>query len=420
MVSLMARDKSRVWVIGFADWIDSFIGTIDLASPKKSIEQGFPSDSPVSNPLDAFFERRINAMNDAGNHIGTIGEATSTFQFRFYGVVPHPHGGGYFAFLNTLVTETQLRYVLTSSTRFQISFQPMCIEEYGSKGKQRMGPPEPALFVDTLPDATQGSAESIWWKVKALSNSVKSPKQRPIYIKNMIEELENYASDHHREALFNPKHVKLFPSNMGVESFAKALHADITRTFFLSKFYNVLRLLIHLKSLALLMQQAHIQMHEKELANIAENSYTAGSSRDEEWEEHIFGEDISRFESDVEKHTQAIMNELCFVVLYYCTKRNSELKKMERVIVESYLGQLNEDLEKQRKDGLDSLETENNRFNYDDASYTVLGCEMLVKRNRRDDKMVSVPGDGFTEDFYFADARNRFHIFSKRGYPWSE
>ena len=285
----MLRDKSSVWVIGFADCVDSFIGTINLAAPQSTIEPGFPSDSPVSNPLDAFFERRINAMNDAGNHTGAIGEPTSTFQFRFYGVAPHPLGGGYFAFLNTLMTENQVRYILTFSTRFQISFQPMCIEEYGSMGKQRMGPPEPAQLVDTLPKATQGSPESIWWKVKALSSSVRSAKQRPLYIKKMIEALENYASDHHGEALFKAKPIDSDVEMVNDRSFEKALHADLTKTFFLTKFYDVLRLLIHLKNLALQMQQVQAQMREKELTNIAENSYTAGLSRTEILEENILG-----------------------------------------------------------------------------------------------------------------------------------
>lgn len=431
-VCLFDKTPGQLWVIGLADRINTFMGTVTI--PKDSSECTFELAFPGSDtgPFDLFVERRVNAMNDSHNKTGTIGESAATYQFCFHGVVPYPVGGGYFAFLNRLITENQLRYILTSSTRFQISFQPACLDESGDTRK-RLGPPSPAAVVKSLPAAIQGSSESIWWKVKALSNSVRSVKSRPLYIKKVIEELETYAAEAHADSLYTSRAFDETddPMGDGAPEYT-AICADVTKTFFLTKFYDVLRLIIHLKGLALQMQQSQTQIREKELASIAGNSFTNTAANQENGdssvngsaadEPYLFGEDISRYASDIEKHTLVILRELCFLVLSHVATPGAPkpASGIERAIIQSYILQLESD-RNQQEDA--SGGGRNHRFNKEFVSRLLARCKSLVAMEKKETagpEYISVTGDGFSEEFDFQSQEQRDEMASKRGYQWSK
>lgn len=473
---LLDRDSNRVWVVGLADRIRSFLGMITLDEKdgnNSTFEQATDKDNEGNNKdsrpssgngthtdsLKQLIEKRVNAINNAkSDSMGIINETNTRYQFCCFGVAPHPSGGDYIAILSELITEQQLRYLLPSNSKFQISFLPLIDEkrqvklhiseddEKGEGNSRGVTPlvPDPALIIQFLPSIMESSSECIWWKIKALSNTIKSVKKRPLFIKQIINELDLYIKTNIDDVLYigdpisdllKNKEDNIIVTdanheNNSLNSIYQDLYTALTNKFYLSKFYDVLRLLIHVKTVALHMQQTLQQAHEKDI-----NTISSINGVEQNKEVPLPFGDISGYEVDIENNTQFILVELCFITLvYFASNQASELvNDVERAMIQSFIVQLEKQKEEQTRaiksistDDSDTVPEKRSQFDKTYVSEILDICKKKLAKNLPQSlpataaTVIRFPGDGFYENFDFKAQSHREEIFSEKGYPWSK
>lgn len=463
----------QVWVAGTASRVNTLLGIVTLSEdgdPSKtefnedlsgssaivSKSSTTPSISVQGNVLQAFLDRRTMLVNTEKTvSSGIINSSSSSYEIQCFGIVPHPINGDYMAILNRKLGEDELRYLLPSNSRIQLSFIPFLnedetttiIEEATTDSETTVKEiviPDPKVIVKRLPSTLRSSSESTWWRIKALSNTIKQVKKRPIFMKLLIDELDEYITMNRKNIYYHGQDLKKAEENdddSAFENYSKLL-SDLNEKFYFEKFYDVLRLTIHLKRLALQMEENHKQLKLREFEKLSELNPSYGV--EPPTMEPLFGADISVYEEEIEKSVQFILSELCFITLSHVSRKNAPEfgSEMERAIVQSFIAQLEKYFEDDRNQSDDDDSTfKNTRLDRSYVSQLSETCRTLlanpitpvsfdedVEMEKGDDDVkplvngvgnISLKGDGFSEQFNFSSTQ-RDEIVSERGYPWSK
>lgn len=504
-VCLFDRDENQVWVAGTANKYDTFLGVVTFSSDGDPSKIQFTdTDGPepsasllgATNILQTFVDRRTTLLNNKTTaSSGIINDLNSTYCLQCLGFAPHPVSGDHLVFLFRKVAENELRYLLTSHEKFQVSFIPFVQEngkvvttsvvetadraenliEQNGKGSgtetqvstvadesithKEIAIPDPDYIIQELPSILTCSSESTWWRIKALSNSIKKLKHRPLFIKALINKLGDYVDGYKQEVMYDASYADSYEfntSDSGGNPFTSLL-ATLTSTFYFTKYYDVLRLLIHLKTVALQLQDFNKQARDREYQNITEMNNVYGISTPAQSSVLIFGQDIGYFEQDIDDHFQFIISELAFIVLVHVSnvlsKAQAEgetdgkkwvVSNVERAIILSYIVQLEKGLGQDGDTDIqdDSTSLKKNRANKPFLLFLLNNCKSLLLQNssshqplRKDtdddtlmtdaspaaphsDWCLTLDGDGFSDVFDFKAAASCDEMFSEKGYPW--
>lgn len=496
----------------------------DVSTSQPSQDDPNKPEALANNVLQAFVDRRTNLINNETNaSSGIISDSNSVYHIQCFGLASHPTSGDYLALLCRKISEKELRYLLPSHERYQICFIPFVYEngqhatvkkEYvlretrvesvqkktnpdnsdessdnndsENEAKEASEPateadfkqsitrevtiPNPDALIRSIPSALECSSELTWWRVKALSNSVKKAKGRPVFVKTLIIELEQYIKVNYKEAMCisssfdfsesgsvseDDNDIMMAEPSHSATSVSLSLVSALTSKFFSTRFYDALRLLIHTKALALQMQETGKQARDREYQTFTDMDDSHGISAPTR-PAFLFGEDIKRYETEIEQHLQFIFNEFAFMVLVYVSqilqkKKNANqddelhISNVERAIVSSFIVQLQKELSNNEDIWvIGSKSLPNSRLDTKFLTYLLETCQNLItksatKQQQSDsnvdsendtkmtdadevtqpsDSQIVLEGEGFSETFDFATATSRDELVSERGYPW--
>lgn len=218
-LGLLIKNDREILVVGFADNDKSSLLTTLALTDETPILKRIEASK---NPIDNYIEDRLTAGEFLGTTFSQDIASEKKYQFQCFGMAVSPLGD-YIAFLHSIVPDGQLRYPILSNLRYRISF--LVLTDYD----ERLSPEK--ITVPLF--ATQHSPIAFWWKIRAISKSLRS-KQRANYIEAVSEQFYNKGSDGF--------------SKTGVDEIddSKTLEEHVATNLFMSASVENLRLYSHL------------------------------------------------------------------------------------------------------------------------------------------------------------------------------
>ena len=168
------KNEKSIYLLGFADSDKSLLATIDLDADDGSLVAK-KIEGP-QNSIGSYIEDRLTAGEFLGTTFSQDVASEKKYQFQCFGMAVSPLGD-YIAFLHSIVPDGQLRYPILSNLKYRVSF--MVISDHA----ERLVPEKLAVAYP----ATRYSPISVWWKIQAVCNNLKS-KERAAYIEAISEQ----------------------------------------------------------------------------------------------------------------------------------------------------------------------------------------------------------------------------------------
>lgn len=425
-VAFLDLADNKFYIVGIADKLNTFFALITMSVEGQPSYEIFNSEK---NPIDSFAQKKIEQANEAENDSGYIIDNASTMHtLTFRGIQSNPCNGNYVAILNSTDPINELRYVLVSRSQYRLSF-PQAFKVTESDKNVKFA----ETYVHSIPSSLESSGDALWWTVKALSNSIKSRQERPLFIMEMISEIENHLSANYNNCLHvgdDFKKIEGISEAERIDKWRLKLATSLVDNMYYNKNIDLIRLLIHLKFMFNQMAQVHRIQIEKKISSNEEAAPIDSTHQIDLTLSSIFNEETTnRYAQEIEEHTRFIINELFFIVLsitavYPPTNSGKLQNNVDRAIIQSYCTQLESNKSDMQSQSVKLVDSKaRNRFNSVYLESVLEKCHEIIGsdfQKDEDNQFIPIKGDGFVERFDFSASVSLNEITSQRGYPWSK
>lgn len=172
-IGVLEKNDNELFLVGFADTNKSLLVKLELGMDPL----GLTRVDDAQNPIHNYIENRLTAGEFLGTTFSQDVASEKQYQLQCFGMAVSPLGD-YIAFLHSIVPDAQLRYPILSNLRYRVSF--MFLTDYN----ERLIPEKVA--VPCCP--TSYSPMAAWWKIQAVSKSLRS-KMRESYLESICKQL---------------------------------------------------------------------------------------------------------------------------------------------------------------------------------------------------------------------------------------